>query len=913
MKKILLATFLILLAIGLWLSQTVVSQSGGSSPIVTPETNFVFIGKARMTTVGPDTFGIAGTTGFAFGDGDYGVHYAPGSFIGIRHPDGSIANLVEPYKPEQGNLIDIQSVEVSFDGQKVVFSAASLDNQNQFRIYEIGVDGAGFRQLTFNDRKFTASAYPYVDPAWEYFYDDVDAIYLADGSIVFASTRRISKTHSLQVTRGFNLYRVFPEENGSPERMTHFVRFSARYPVALPDGRILFLRWWNQFNQPTYQVDPASTTDVSAVTRIDVNPPTKEGVLLPDGTRVIPSPGEFLGEFADFGGVKVVYPDSFEIREATDEWDLAVINSDGADLRRFVNTSAGVYSEFNYELDQFGAGYGLMNANMATVLVQGGQVNHVASIQVHHGSAYLGIKFLADLMVYTPGFAAGANNGQKLLDGRFVFPTYTEDGTLYVSKTYPAAVIEGGTFNNLRGYDNMPLKTQPEKFLPVAISLAGSVTEVPIQISEDYDVIQFKPLAARFDWIMPMKRGETTSDDPIDENAPPFGKSRKMATVFNPNIYAQTPLGGSKAPYQFVRSSPPIGSVAYADIMIDAFRFSPDDALAREHAMLWKRVPVSLSGAFGPIEVPAYTGVFVILRDKNGRIIHADSSWRHAFVAAIAQGEGYALPNEQVKCVGCHLHHQSGPLVDLAKEEAKWSNIAPSAKVTASSADSFFAAGNFVDRRALVGHEWRSEYGTAGASIRLEWPMMMEINGATLYGSTNDYLDPSYCVTRGKIRLLRHRAVVFEKSFGEVPPVQEAVLQLSWRQITANAMEVVIDSVMNGAQVALAEIEVLGKVKEVATNVKEDQKVPEAFMLEQNYPNPFNPQTQIRYHLPTVGPAKLTIFNLMGQEVMTLVNGLQNAGVYTIQVDASQLPSGIYFYKLVSNDLHQVRKMVVSK
>ncbi|MDZ7361780.1 MAG: T9SS type A sorting domain-containing protein [candidate division KSB1 bacterium] len=80
-----------------------------------------------------------------------------------------------------------------------------------------------------------------------------------------------------------------------------------------------------------------------------------------------------------------------------------------------------------------------------------------------------------------------------------------------------------------------------------------------------------------------------------------------------------------------------------------------------------------------------------------------------------------------------------------------------------------------------------------------------------------------------------------------------------------------------------------------------------------NYPNPFNPQTQIRYHLPSAGPTKLAIFNLMGQEVLALVNGWQDAGVYNVQVDATPLPSGIYFYRLVSNDLHQVRKMVVSK
>lgn len=912
MKKILLTTVFIFLAIGLWRNDAVVSRSGGSSPKVTPETDFVFIGKARLSTAGPDSLGIAGTMGFAFGSGDYDIKYAPGSFIGIRHPDGRVTKLVTPDNPLQGNLIDIQSVDVSFDGRRIVFSAASPDHYNQFRIYEINLDGSGFRQLTFNDRKFSGSAYPYVAAPW-YFYDDVDPIHQADGSIIFASTRRVSKTHELQM-RSFNLYRIFPNEQRlcAPERITHFVRFSARFPAALPDGRLIFSRWWNQFNQARYQVQPQNDEWPSVAMRIDVNPPVPEGTLLPDGTRVIPSPGLFLGEFADFSGVKVIYPDSFQVYEATDEWDLAVIENDGSDLRRYANTSDALELEPLREYDQFGVGYSDMNVQMPAIWAYGGQVQRIASVRAHHGSAYLGIKFLADLKAHYPRLAAGANHGVKLAEGRFVYPAFAEDGTVFASKAYEAPVIDGGEFDNLRGY-TLPLKTSYEKFRPVAISPDGMLTELPIALSDDYDAIQFEPMAPRLDWVWPMKRGEPTSDDPIDESAPPYGRGRQMATVFNPNVYAQTPLGGQGAPFQFVRSSPPIGRVAYADIMVDAFRFTPDDDLTRERAMLWKRVEVSPAGAFGPVEVPAYAGLFVILRDAEGKIIHADSTWRHGFAASIAQGEGYALPNEQVKCVGCHLHHQSGALPDQSDEEVKWTNVAPSAYVSASSVEENRRADHVADRRATQEFEWRSEYGVTTAVARLEWPMAMEIRGATLYGSTNEYLDPSYRVTSGRIRLLKDEVSVYEEPFGEVPPVQDGVLEMSWAAVTANAMEVLVESINNGEQVALAEIEVNGKVKEVTTGIKQVANAPKNFLLEQNYPNPFNPQTNIRYHLPAAGQTTLTVFNLLGEKVQTLVNGWEPAGVHTVMVDASRLPSGIYFYRLESNGLHQVRKMVLTR
>ncbi|RJP63537.1 MAG: T9SS C-terminal target domain-containing protein [Ignavibacteriales bacterium] len=92
------------------------------------------------------------------------------------------------------------------------------------------------------------------------------------------------------------------------------------------------------------------------------------------------------------------------------------------------------------------------------------------------------------------------------------------------------------------------------------------------------------------------------------------------------------------------------------------------------------------------------------------------------------------------------------------------------------------------------------------------------------------------------------------------------------------------------------------------------------FALEQNYPNPFNPVTTINFTLPNVGTthelsqqAKLTVYNLLGQEVRTLVNEAKPAGSYQIQFDASDLPSGIYFYSLTYGNHIQTRKLALLK
>ncbi len=88
---------------------------------------------------------------------------------------------------------------------------------------------------------------------------------------------------------------------------------------------------------------------------------------------------------------------------------------------------------------------------------------------------------------------------------------------------------------------------------------------------------------------------------------------------------------------------------------------------------------------------------------------------------------------------------------------------------------------------------------------------------------------------------------------------------------------------------------------------------PGKFELSQNYPNPFNPTTTIRFSLPEAGNIKLTVYNLLGEQVAALVNGFKEAGVHTVNFDASELNSGIYVYKIETNHFNQSRKMTLIK
>jgi hypothetical protein len=85
------------------------------------------------------------------------------------------------------------------------------------------------------------------------------------------------------------------------------------------------------------------------------------------------------------------------------------------------------------------------------------------------------------------------------------------------------------------------------------------------------------------------------------------------------------------------------------------------------------------------------------------------------------------------------------------------------------------------------------------------------------------------------------------------------------------------------------------------------------FNLEQNYPNPFNPSTSIMYSVPEAGNIKLSVYNIVGEEVAVLINGYSEAGSFDVTFDASNLPSGVYLYKLQSASSVQTRKMMLLK
>jgi hypothetical protein len=101
--------------------------------------------------------------------------------------------------------------------------------------------------------------------------------------------------------------------------------------------------------------------------------------------------------------------------------------------------------------------------------------------------------------------------------------------------------------------------------------------------------------------------------------------------------------------------------------------------------------------------------------------------------------------------------------------------------------------------------------------------------------------------------------------------------------------------------------------------VDEVAEVPKAYGLSQNYPNPFNPSTKISYDVPKTSQVKIVIYDVLGRVVATLVDGVQAASKYTVDWNASNVATGVYFYRMTaksvdgSGDFTSVRKLLLMK
>jgi hypothetical protein len=132
---------------------------------------------------------------------------------------------------------------------------------------------------------------------------------------------------------------------------------------------------------------------------------------------------------------------------------------------------------------------------------------------------------------------------------------------------------------------------------------------------------------------------------------------------------------------------------------------------------------------------------------------------------------------------------------------------------------------------------------------------------------------------------------------------------LDWTDLANTPVAIYVDSGIDGT------IDDTLMLKNQITNVEDQGNLilPKEYKLEQNYPNPFNPTTKIKYSIPTNDFVSIKVYNLVGEEVATLVNEEKSIGNYEVDFNAAALSSGVYFYRIQAGSFIETKKMILLK
>jgi flagellar hook assembly protein FlgD len=132
-------------------------------------------------------------------------------------------------------------------------------------------------------------------------------------------------------------------------------------------------------------------------------------------------------------------------------------------------------------------------------------------------------------------------------------------------------------------------------------------------------------------------------------------------------------------------------------------------------------------------------------------------------------------------------------------------------------------------------------------------------------------------------------------------------------RVAAAAVNGVTDVTVTFAGATVVEAVAMVNEAQVMSTTAKVVPVPVEYSLSQNYPNPFNPTTTIAYALPEAARVTVSVYNTLGQVVAELVDGQVEAGYHTVSWEASDVASGVYFYRIEANDFTATKRMILMK
>ena len=502
-------------------------------------------------------------------------------------------------------------------------------------MFAINADGTNLRQITFNDPALDAidmAAYGYEGRT--YLYDDTDPAWLPDGRIVFSSTRWMVHAEYGRA-RGTNLHVV--NADGTDEHRITSERNGADRPIVDPlNGRIVFARWWLNGRFPTDRTDTIRLPDRGGRPAYNL----LNGLLSPE-----------LAPFAS-GGAGTIQ---------ANEWTAASVNPDGTDVRLWtgsVRVPDFINNYYGGSFTDAGVLYGNFFPDFP--LTESGGFGGIRRYYrgARGSDEVWGLTTKTDDFVW-PGpppsltilrSAQGyAGDPVPLPDGRLLFSwarnpaTGTED----IGQDYGLFVID-------------PLNPQQ----PTLVHDVRGTTELRAQL------LRPRPIPP----AIPDQVTNHPTPTPIASDA---DLPRDGTFVFDAlNVYFNGPVDMP------IVNAPPIGSAATMRFFANYQRAPLNSDMTLNYPVQLAELPVPSHGAVRHV-APANVSLFEELR-RADRSVPLTTLGDDAVGGAFVMGMNYGRPGTTIRCVGCHIGHSQIP-VPASAEAARWSNLAPGARVVASS------------------------------------------------------------------------------------------------------------------------------------------------------------------------------------------------------------------------------------
>ncbi|MGB5107280.1 MAG: HYR domain-containing protein [Candidatus Zixiibacteriota bacterium] len=321
------------------------------------------------------------------------------------------------------------------------------------------------------------------------------------------------------------------------------------------------------------------------------------------------------------------------------------------------------------------------------------------------------------------------------------------------------------------------------------------------------------------------------------------------------------------------------------------FRMDSPDSICFTGALIAASTPISLENNWNlvsylpenPLPVPdalvsIWSSVVVVLGYEGGGLSYDPALPELATLNEMKEGFGYWI-----------------------KTNAAGTLIYPDGEFTPMVSDNTRTLASFVPR-VRTSNTWINLYGS---NVKLDGQTIP--TGATIEAYDESGIMIGECTVRqsGKFGFM---PVYGPDNFSSNNDAVANAGKISFK-INGQEIEQTINWTANGDRVAVSEFTSVGKVGNV---------LPDQFSLAQNYPNPFNPETAIEYVVAKPGMVEVSIYNVMGAKVKTLVSDFQAAGSYSVKWygnsdNGQQVASGVYFYKMTAGDYTEIKKMTLLK